>query len=55
MLISIKNIKKIQLYLDSDKPIILFYLVINVALPPNSGWNFNIYEQKKFNAQLSLA
>ena len=46
-----KNIKKIQLFTGSGKPIILFFKLINVKI--NNCWHFNIYEQEKFHAQLS--
>ena len=36
MLISIKN-QEIQLILGSDKPRILFFLLINVKMPTNAG------------------
>ena len=38
-----KNIKKFSFFSGSDEPSMLFFLLINV----------NIYEQKKFHAQLS--
>ena len=37
----------------SDKPRMLFFLVINVKMPTVICWHFNIYEQEKLNAQLS--
>ena len=53
MRISIKY-HQIQLFIDSDKPKMLFFLLINVKMPTVVGI-FNIYEQEKFNAQLSSA
>ena len=41
------NIKKFSFFSDSDKPRMLFFLLINVKM------HFNIYEQEKFHAQLS--
>ena len=41
-----KNIKKFSFFSGSDKPTILFFLLINIKI-------INIYEQEKFHAQLS--
>ena len=40
--------KEISFFSGSDKPIMLFFLLLNV-----NCWHFNIYEQEKFHAQLS--
>ena len=48
MLISIKKIYKNSAFLGSDKPRTLLVPLINVKIP------FNIYEQEKFHAQLSM-
>ena len=58
MVISIK-ISRNSAFSDSDKPKMLFSLLINVKMPTikcynaNNCWHFNIYEQEKFHAQLS--
>ena len=51
-----KNIKNSSFFPDSDKPRMLFFLLINVKIPTIVGkncWHFNIYEQEKFHAKLS--
>ena len=44
-----KNIKK-SAFLGTDKPRMLFFLLVNVKMPTA---HFNIYEQVKFHAPLS--
>ena len=44
--------QEIQLFSGSDKPRMLFFLLINVEMPTMVGI-FNIYEQKKIHAQLN--
>ena len=44
-----KNTKKIKHFSGSDKPRLLFFLLLNA----NNCWHFNINEQEKFHAQLS--
>ena len=46
MQLSIK-VSEIWLFLGSDKPRMLFFLLIN------NCWHFNIYELEKFHAELS--
>ena len=47
---SVYNYQEIQLF----KPTVLFFLLINVGLPTIVAiLHFNIYEQKKFHAQMS--
>ena len=43
-----KKILKKSAFLDSDKPRMLFFLLINVKMP-----TIVIYEQEKFHAQFS--
>ena len=52
MLISIKISINLA-FLGSDKPRMLFFLLINVKMP-TIVWHFDIYVQEKFHAQLSL-
>ena len=52
-----KNIKKFS-FLGSDKPRMLFFLLINVKMPTTIAnskllTTVNIYEQEEFHAQLS--
>ena len=58
-----KKYQEIQHLSGSEKPRMLFFLLINVKMPTIVGiltfmsrkncWHFNIYEQEKFHAQLS--
>ena len=56
-----KNAHKYKKNLGSEKPRMLFVLLINVKMPTIVGiltfmsncWHFNIYEQAKFHAQMS--
>ena len=47
-----KNIQKYRIFSSSDKPRMLFFLLINVKMLAFVGI-LNIYEQEKFHAQLS--
>ena len=51
MLISRKNIKKFSFFSGSDKPIILFFMLINVKMPTIVGI-LTFMSRKKFHAQL---
>ena len=51
MLISIKY-QEILCFLDSDKPRMLFFLLINVKMPTVVGI-LTFYEQEKIHTQLS--
>ena len=44
-----ENIKKFSLFSGSDKPVLLFFLLINV----NNCWHFNLYEQEKVHIHLN--
>ena len=46
-----KNVKN-SFFFGSDKPRMLFFLLINFKMP-TIKCHFNIYEQEKFYAQLS--
>ena len=53
-----KNMKKFSFFSDSEKPGVLFFLLINVKMPTFVGIltfisRNNIYEQEKIHAQLS--
>ena len=45
--------KEILHILVSEKPKMLFFLLINVQMPTINCWHLNIYQQGKFHAQLS--
>ena len=49
-----KNMKKFSFFSDSDKPRMLFFLLINVKMPTIVGI-FNIYEQEKISSSIELS